>query len=211
MESSSRSYGPDDLRREETFGRLKECWHREIAVTAGLHYCRKYKWDAPAWLVSEAAMITFSFLIHQKSGKRGRSSGPLERFSQDMIDYDRYSAVCEMRDNQPLIRKEVSELKAIRRVRVELLREREKVSVWAGRSWLRAYQCAAMLLQDTDSFAKEDAIARSYKKVNKALQNPKERTRYHLFESDFLEKLGIRVGIVAQRGRKFVPIHERAL
>jgi hypothetical protein len=205
-------YGPEDARRDETFAQLKECWHGEIAVAAGLFYCVKYKWQPPDWLIARAAKMAFASINGHRSARLGISPKAWSRFERDMIHLDRFSAVSEVREKQKILRAQVRELKRHRGVRGDVLREREKMLSWAGKSWLRAYQCAALLLQGTKSFAKEDAIGKSYKKVKGSENNRVAASRYYLFEPDVLSKLGIRLRFTgASAAERFVPLYERQL
>ena len=190
---------------------LRICWHRELAVAAAIHYCTEHEFPAPQWLIDEAGNVLFSLLSHAKQGKRGRASGAVARYRQDMIDFARWEAVREVREQQVEIREQVEELRAISGAPKSMLQEREKMLNWVGHDWLRAYDCAAMILRGTDAAAGPDAMKASYLKVAQNNQDPSQALRYHVFDPVVVAKLGIRDVLKPNRSGRVVPFFELTL
>jgi hypothetical protein len=190
---------------------LRICWHRELAVAAAIHYCTTHRLPAPQWLIDEAGNVLFSLLRHVKQEKRGRASGAVARYRQDMIDYARWDAVREVREKQIEVRKQVDELRSNPSVPKALLEEREKMLFWVGRHWLRAYECAAMVLRGTNAAAGPDAMKASYLRVTRNNQDPSQSLRYHLFDPIVMSRLGIRDVLKPTRSRRVRPLFELTL
>jgi hypothetical protein len=187
---------------------LRIMWHRELAIGAALHYCAANKLVPPTWLVEEAASTYCGLLKNQKATKqRGRASGIAARYRQDQIDYERWCAITEVRDKQTEIKEEVEELRSRKRrgVPVLELQDREKMLNWVGRRWVRALECASMLLRGTDAQGSPEAMKASYLRVKK--HNKDGRLRYHLLDQGFLALVGIDIQF-EPKGRKFVPFYD---
>ena len=187
---------------------LRVCWHREVSTVAAIHYCTTHQLAPPEWLIEDARNVLFSLLGNVKRERRGRASGALARYRQDMIDYARWDAVREVREKQTEIRKQVDELRAIPSVPKSLLEEREKMLFWVGHDWLRAYECAALILRGTDAAAGADAMKTSYLKVTRNQQDPSQSQRYQIFDPAVVSKLGVRDVLKPARAR---PLFELTL
>ncbi|QWG18806.1 hypothetical protein KMZ68_02625 [Bradyrhizobium sediminis] len=158
----------------------------ELAPAAALHFCATYKADVPEWLTGLAARGYCEHLNSNRPKKRGRSSGPIERYRQDMIDYMRWDTVRSTRDKQ----KDCPESLAILETnsnRCPYIKDYNKLLRWYGHDWLRAYECASMFLRGTPAFGGPDAMKASYCRVEHA-SNP---LRYFLFQPEFLESVGL--------------------
>lgn len=179
-----------------------------VAVPAALHYCAKHELDAPRWLAVAAMELLCDLMRREKSNRRGRSCGHIARHRQDMIDFERWSAVFEVREKQKGIRKQVDEIRAIPTAPRSMLKEREKMLAWVGSSLNRAFECAAMLLEGSEAYASPEAIKRSYFQVERNSRDPKQALRYHLLDPQFEHKIGIKHQIAARPGKKIMPLHE---
>lgn len=185
----------------------RRSWHRALGVAAALHYCAKHDLTLPRWVLSAAPIVLGCALSKSLSNKRGRSGSPLARYRQDMVDYARWDAVCEVRSRQISLREELDELRACKAAPRPLTEEHEKLLRWVGHTWLRAYECAAMILAQTIARGGPDAMKGSYIRV-KGNQHP---LRYHLFDRDFLRSLGLEIDCDRQRHRKIIPLHQLTL
>src|SRR5436190_20532610 len=87
-------------------------WHRELGVAAALDYCAKHGLEAPRWVVEQAPALLCNALRRSGPKNRGRACNPIARYRQDMIDYERWDAVRDIRAKQKEIRKEVNELRS---------------------------------------------------------------------------------------------------
>src|ERR1043165_2106140 len=190
---------------------LRICWHRELAAVAAIHYCRTHRLPAPEWLIDGAGNLLFSLLRHAKQGKRGRASGAVARYRQDMIDYARWDTVREVREKQAEIREQVEKLRSIQGVPRSLLEEREKMLFWIGHDWLRTYECAAMILRNTGSAGGPDAMKASYLRVKRNNKDPSQSLRYHLLNPVVIAKLGIRVVLQPRRSERARPFFDMSL
>jgi hypothetical protein len=166
--------------------------------------------DVPPWLRDEAEAVLCARLSSAKRGKRGRASNPVARYRQDMIDFERWDAVREAREKQTEIRQQVEELSAMLRPPASLLREREKMLHWVGDDWLRAYECAAMILSGTAASGGPDAMKASYLRVNRNSRDPDQPLRYHLFTSGISARLQLSPP-TKFGGGKIVPLYELTL
>jgi hypothetical protein len=163
----------------------------QIAAAAALTYCHKYGLNLPLWFVGPAAQIAKKSLGKNSRAKRGRSAEPLDRHRQDMIDYARYCEVCEVREKQNELPREIERLRLHPKVTTSMLREKEKMLDWAGQSLERAFQCASMILATTSAFGGPDAIKASHSRVRKVLLIGEQAYRYHMLDPDFLVSLGM--------------------
>jgi len=84
-----------------------------IAVPAALHYCARHGVNAPHWLIIEAAKMVCSHLSGNVPKERGRSCGIVNRYRQDAIDYARWDAVIEVRENRVSLREGIETLRGL--------------------------------------------------------------------------------------------------
>src|SRR5690349_3700635 len=94
----------------------RRTWHRELGVAAAIYYCDRYDVDLPRWVLSAAPVVLGQALSKSLSKKRGRSSNPIARYRQDMIDFTRWDVVRDTRTQQIDVRQGVAELRKIRGV-----------------------------------------------------------------------------------------------
>ena len=183
---------------------LKRMWDSgfTIAVPAALHYCNEHRLNVPPWLLKAALDAHCALLRGDKPKKRGRAASLVARFRQDIIAYARWDAVCECREKQKEIRQQVNDLRARPNVPQDLLKEREKMLAWLGHDWLRAYECAAMLLKGSEAYAGPDAMKASYIRVVQLSRDPMQATRYHLLNPHLLRQLGLQNRFDARRDKK---------
>jgi hypothetical protein len=190
---------------------LRVTWHRELGVAAALDYCAKHELEVPRWVVRETPGVLCNALSRLGSKKRGRSCNPVARYRQDMIDYERYDAVRDVREKQTELREVVDELRSRTKLPAQMLEEREKMLLWVGHTWLRAYECATMILAHTEAFGGPEAMKASYLEVRRNSRDPKQALRYYILDSSFLNGLGLSTHIDAPRRKKTVPYYEMTL
>src|SRR5207245_1641818 len=97
-----------------------------------------------------------------------------------------------------------------RNVPASMMKETENMHRWAGHTWLRAYECAAMLTAGTKARASPDTIKKSYMKIERLSSVSSEPFRYLVLNGSFLRRLGIDVDYRDQ-GRKGVPLFDLTL
>jgi hypothetical protein len=182
-----------------------------VAVPAALNYCAEHELWAPPWLLQSATDLVCDLLIREKSNRRGRSAGYLARYRQDLIDYARWDEVDVVRRKQLEILEEVQQLQKMQNVPPKLLKEREKMLAWVGSTLNRAFECASMLLQNSNAFGSPEAIKRSYFQVRRNSRDPRFRLRYHLLDSGIQRKLGLNSEEKKSRTRKQKPFYELTL
>jgi hypothetical protein len=158
-----------------------------IAVPAAIYYCAKHGLAAPRWLIIESAKMHCAHLRGNVPKERGRSSGIINRYRQDAIDYMRWEAVTEVRERRDLLRKEIEELRALRGRRArDILNERAKLLQWAGTNKDDAFERASLLLAETPARGGPDAMDKSYRTVKRNMRNPATAVRYHILDPQFL-------------------------
>jgi hypothetical protein len=199
---------------EELHAERLECfrviWHREIGVTAALWYCAANKVTVPGWAAEEAQLVLCNALRPRRARKRGRASDPVARYRQDMIDYARYEEVVTVREKQKEIPEQVEELRSLGPQGQSLLAERLKMLAWVGHTWLRAYECASMILAHTDACGGPETMKASYLEVARNSRDPRQTLRYHhLLDWSLLRSLGLDTRRPAKP--KIVPLYELTL
>jgi hypothetical protein len=190
---------------------MMACDGSQIATSAALDYCHRYGPSLPSWFVGPAAQITKESLRKEKTSKRGRSAQPLDRYRQDMVDFARYDAVCEVREKQSELPREVQRLGQLPNVTANVIEGIEKMLAWAGQTWERAFQCASIMLTDTSAFGGSDAIKASYFKVKAAMLIPEQAHRYHILDPQFLASLGMKPFQLLGKVRKVTPLFDLTL
>jgi hypothetical protein len=182
-----------------------------IATSAALAYCHKYGLTLPSWFVGPAAQITMESLRKEKRGKLGRSAGPLDRYCQDMVDFARYDAACEVREKQKEIPRELERLRHLSNVAASIVEDTKKMLIWVGQTWEKAFQCASMILAETSAFGGPDAVKTSYFKVKEAMRIPEQAHRYYILDPQFLAGLGMKPFQLSGRVRKVTPLFDLTL
>ncbi|MDO9695506.1 MAG: hypothetical protein Q7W56_12310 [Candidatus Latescibacteria bacterium] len=185
----------------------------ELAPAAALFFCHTYAVDVPKWLVSFAACGYCKLLSSNRPRKRGRSSGPLERYRQDMIDYMRWDTVISTREQQEVALERVLTIKHFPgETHSRFANDLRKMQVWLGRDWLRALECSSMMLRETPAFGGPDAVKASYYRVKNCFEYSKSSAwRYFLFHPEFLESIGIEHPSRWLPSRKFTPLYDLTL
>ena len=190
--------------------RLAAClnmFHTELGIAAAMHYCAEHQLTPSAELVTGACELIFSLLRNDKTHRRGRAAGIVARYRQDMVDYTRWDVVCEVREKQKELPGTADELRQGNAPR-DAIKETDRMRRWAGRDWLRAYECASMILQRTDAHAGPDAIKSSYLRVCKNSAGGKPR--YRVLGRAIEKKLGIDCSF-QRRVNKFVAYYNLTL
>jgi hypothetical protein len=191
----------DDLREQE-FQRIKDMSvSNDIAFASGLYFCATERICAPQWLLEGAAKLLIELLSREKSKKRGRSGGRIARYCQDLRDYERWCAVLEVREMRL---KNKDELK----VPEEQNKADERIK--KTRNWLRygTFECAAMVLKNTDAYATPAAVKASYRRVEKTMRDRPAAHRYHLTFNDFVFQIGLDWPGATKPGTKIVPFYD---
>lgn len=164
-------------------------WHPEIAVAAGLDYCAERMIVAPSWIVGPASGVMNDLLMGVKSGRRGRSCNPIARYRQEQIDYIRWDAVVMARENQPMIRDRVLDMRAYAsEFPARYIELEEKLLHWIGHDWIRVFEVASMYLQGSYAHGGPEAVKKSYLKVQR---NQSCAARYIWVREPFRYKIGI--------------------
>ena len=163
----------------------------KIAAPAGMYYCAKHRWQPPYWLVAGSAVVMLE-LLTGKNRKRGRATGMIQSYRRDMIDYNRWTTVVEIKDKRVELAQSIRELSQMRGPKAERLRkEREELLKWAGTNNLDAFDCALIFLEGTPSEGRPDTIKRSYEIVERNSKDPVKAKRYYQLDADFLRAVGI--------------------
>jgi hypothetical protein len=207
-----RCEGPLDQIHERELDNMKNMIaHKELGVAAAMDYCAEERICPPQWLVLASAELMRDLLTREKSQKRGRAAGHIARYRQDLWDIERWDAVVEVRFNQKRIRARVERARAHPGYPEKALKLEEKMLAWIGRTWLRAYECAAMTLNGRDARVGTDAIKASYCRVKRNFDNPAMAMRYHLLDQRFLRKLGFEGLSDRKPGVKSLPLYDLTL
>jgi hypothetical protein len=105
-----------------------------LAVTKGLEICRLYRQPPPGWIVGAVAKV-----VKERMTKFER-----RRYRQDLIHYERFDAVRELRERR---------------------HELAKLGDNRGASWERAYDAVSDLLKGTRAAGSADTVKASYQYV----------------------------------------------
>jgi hypothetical protein len=160
-----------------------------LAPAAALFYCRKNKIAAPDWVIEAASVGYCKALNTTLTKKLGRSSGPVERYQQDMVDYARWEAISDVREKQRRFPEDLKELRSRSNIPKFILEEKRKMLKRVGKTWQSAFQYAATLVRGTPAFGGIAAMKASYYRVERNSKSGK--LRYHLLDPSFLEGIGM--------------------
>jgi len=177
-----------------------------LAVTAAMDYSNRHGLSPPPWAVAESVKMLCTLLRGDTTRKRGRSSGIVDRYRQDAIDYVRWEAVVEIRENRKILRDTIQALmklpgRAAREHRIYC----EKLLRWATKD---SFKCASMLLFESPAFGGRDAVRISFRKVQRNLRNRATAMRYHILDRKFLRKIGYLDPATPRPGKKIVHLFD---
>lgn len=181
----------------------------ELAPAAALFFCATHGVSVPEWLVDLAARGYCKQLDSSRPKKRGRSSEPLDRYRQDLIDLMRWDAVRYARYKQKELSEREEIIESFSDLPAGYKDEHRKMFAWFGHGWLRAYECASMMLGETPAFGGADAMRVGYCRVElRTKKYSKLSWRYCYFEPEFLESVGIVHPSRWPQSTKFTPLYE---
>ena len=195
-----------DVHRRYLTSMQKMAAHRELGIAAALDYCADEEIAPPAWLVKEAAALMANFLVREKSKKRGRATGTIARYRQDMWDLERWNAVREVRRYRQMFKHNGKLIKSGWPVSPGYMKHHNKMV-----SWLRngTYACASHYLVGRQSRSGVDAMKASYRQVERSWNDPAAATRYYLIDPRFLIRIGLEGPYNHKKeGTKCVPIYD---
>ena len=193
---------------------LARAAHPAIAAAAALDYCVENRVTPPSWVVEDAALALRELLLREKPPVRGRAGGLVARYRQDQIDFERWDAVLQARENQKRVAERVrvlNEHPTFKAQRPRYLEHELKLLAWLGKDWNRAYEVAAMSLLGRDAFGGPDAVKVSYKRVQKRQKSGVDAGKYVRFHDEFLLKLGFEHVAWHRPGIKMLPIYNLTL
>jgi hypothetical protein len=179
----------------------------ELAPAAALFYCNKNKISAPDWVVESASVGYCNALNGTLAKKLGRSSGPVERYQQDMVDYVRWEAINNVREKQRQFPEDLKELRSRPNIQKSILEEKRKMLKLVGKTWLSAFQYAVTLVRGTPAFGSVAAMKASYYRVEK--NSKAARLRYHLLDPGFLRSIGLIHPMFWRPVRKVGPLYNQ--
>jgi hypothetical protein len=191
--------------------------HRSLAAAAALYLCKLDAQTPPHWVVEEAAELLCDFLSN-KPNPKGRAKSISARYKQDLIDLERWDAVCQMRAAQKRVSDEVQQLKkrgldVSPGARAGYVRDRMKMSDWLGHTFSRALECAALTLSGRDAFGSPETMLKSYKKIQrhiKQLEPQRQSPSYWPVDERFLQRIGFKSLHERRKGTKILPIYTLA-
>jgi hypothetical protein len=163
----------------------------DLAVTAALNYCNKYRLNPPLWVIAESDKLQCAALRGTPK-KRGRSTGTVSRYVQDGIDYRRWDTVVEVLEYRESLPEKIRSLS--RSVKPSAETQRiclERNLRWTGTNDEDAFACASMLLKHTPAFGGPDAVKKSYYKVIRNSRSQSTAMRYYILDPEFLRNLGV--------------------
>jgi hypothetical protein len=151
----------------------------EAAALEAFKYCREHRVVVPAWVANEMERLALASLLGSGK-KRGRTAGPAAAHRNYMKHYRRWDQVVMIREKQGEIRERVEELEALEHPPQKILAASRALLRRLGRSWPDAFRCASNELLQTDAHGDVDAIAKSYKRVQRATRTGKNVSFYTL-------------------------------
>ena len=161
----------------------------ELAPAAALYYCSRNRISAPDWVIEAASVGYCKALNGTLAKKLGRSSGPVERYQQDMVDYVRWETIKDVREKQLKFPADMKELRSRPHIPKSVVEEKQKMAKLVGRTWLSAFQYAITLVRGTPAFGGVAAMKASYYRVER--NSKAGRLRYHLLDPSFLSSIGL--------------------
>jgi hypothetical protein len=163
-----------------------------LGIPAAADYCAEHSLVAPAWLTNAAAEWLCSTLRNGALKKRDRACGIMARYRQDMIDFARWDEVDVIREQQRAVRKKIKTLRKQSKIPRHVLNEQEELLNQLGHTLDDAFAYASKRLEKTNARGRWDTMRRSYRRVEKAHKDPKNKMRYPVFSHRFLSKIGLK-------------------
>jgi hypothetical protein len=161
------------------------------------------------WIIEAASAGYCKALNETAARKRGRSTGPIQRYQQDLIDHARSDEIVTVRQRQLELAEEVEALLSKANIPKDVLEKKQKMLNWVGHDWLRAYECAAMLLRGSPAFGGVAAMKASYLRVK--ANSKAGALRYHLLDPHFLRTIGIEHPMYWKQVRNIGPLYDLEL
>ena len=187
MTRLERSYASvEELDRNELES-FREMRPQEFGVLAALDYCLRNAVTPPEWAIRSAIVSIANGLCGRHPKGIGRFGGFVHEYHRLHIHFIRHDAVCEVREKQRELARTVAELQSMRNVPTKLLKEKQKMLKFVGRTLEDAYECAAILLTS----GKPSSIQRSYFEWQKICEDQNQLNHYRLLSPRVLRLLGI--------------------
>jgi hypothetical protein len=207
--------------------------HPELALAQAMRYCADEDICPPPRVIKDAADLICNLLLHQKCNQRGRNAGFIGRYRQDYWDLERWDAVLEVRrirkrvmTNLKLLRRalqcserilkaEMKKAKSSNDARLQCLQrdvDYHRRQIFHEEKWIPwfkhgTFECASRYLVGRDARIGAHAMRSSYQRVQRALADPVERTRYSIFEERFLKHFGFPNLLERKSGTKSFPLY----
>src|SRR5260221_5618 len=159
-----------------------------IAIPAAKHYCLTHDINVPAWLTRSSIELECALLRCGKPKRRGRTANSVARHRQDMRHFERWDAVCEIREKQNEFRIEIEKLQTLPNVPSHFMKERVTMLRRVGSTLEDAFRCASGLAK-TGSFGCPETMKASDLRIERESRDPKEAMRYHLLDPQFIRKI----------------------
>ena len=192
-----------------------ECFRRmpcrELGILAALDYCARNQIPLPQSTALAAGPVIAKILRGKQTRNIGRSGGIVSGYRQAMIHFVRHDTVCEIREQQNKLAEMVAELRALPNIPTKILKERQRLLDWIGRSLERAYECAAILLTGTIASGKPTSIQRSYFEYCRICKDQSHVMRFHVLHTGIIQLLGIKGNLVPRQVREVVPLTDLTL
>jgi hypothetical protein len=164
-----------------------------VAVAGALQFCAEYGISPPQWLVHASLKVVCDLLRREKSTKRGRSTGAIARYRQDMIDYFRWDECVVLEELQIKVQDAIkiySDVPIPAGLKNRYAEERQRAN-WLGTTRSRVYECVSQALARTEAFGSPQSIKRSCRQVIRNQADPKRAFRYFLIGDAAMKLLGI--------------------
>lgn len=185
--------------------KLNRLPNRTVATIASARFCAEHDLNLPPEMHLEMSTLLARASSDESSSRKGRRANDFASYRQDYIDFIRWDAVTEIREKQQESRQQLAELRQLNGVPVPLLKEKSKSVEWLGRSLVRAFECASMILRRTGAHGGEDAIKRSYYIVKKT----DDPSKYLMLDAGTLNALGLGASWHHRaRSNKLIPFYD---
>jgi hypothetical protein len=179
------------------------------ALLSALDWCLRQDIAAPRWVLEASYVAMVSSVADKGPKRRGRSADPITEYRMLLIHFARYEAVKQVREKQAELPQSLAELRKMKNVPRQMLKDSEAMVRWLGRSWIRAYDCARALVEGTEAFGASETMKASYQLVNRMSHDPRTPLLFHLPSTQVLTDLGL-LNVFEpnrNRGRKVRPLY----